>query len=338
MENVIAYLIDWIVGEFRFVRHPVVVIGDAVGWFERWFYRDSVWRGAWLALVVVGGVLLAALGLTWGVDAVLPQADYPLLHAILIGTIASTTLASKMLYDSVHNVIAHPETIRYLVSRDTDALTPSQIHKAAIETYAENLSDGVVAPLFYLVLFGLPGAFVYKAINTLDSMVGYRNARYERFGKVSARLDDIANYIPARITAVLIVVAGAMAGSREQGAGSREEGAGSKEQVGGGGKSGMHLLRRRGRLLRYLFSLLSLIVRQASRHPSPNAGYPIAAMGWTVCVRLGGPTRYGGVLKPKGWLGIGSRTVTVDDVRRALALQGCLDMLIVTILAIGAWW
>jgi adenosylcobinamide-phosphate synthase len=266
-----------------------------------------------LALVVVGGVLLAALGLTWGVDAVLPQADYPLLHAILIGTIASTTLASRMLYDSVHNVIAHPETIRYLVSRDTETLTPSQINKAAIETYAENLSDGVIAPLFYLVLFGLPGAFVYKAINTLDSMVGYRNARYERFGKASARLDDIANYLPARITALLIVAAGAMTRSRQQTARSRGLGV-------------------------QLFSLLSRIVRQASRHPSPNAGYPIAAMGWVLCVRLGGPTRYDGVLKPKGWLGIGPRTVTIDDLRRALALQGRLDMLIVTILVAGAWW
>ena len=102
------------------------------------------------------------------------------------------------------------ETKRYkismLVSRDTSTLTNSDVNKAAIETYAENLSDGVIAPLFYLLCFGIVGAFVYKAINTLDSMVGYRNERYEKFGKFSARLDDVVNYIPARITALIIAL------------------------------------------------------------------------------------------------------------------------------------
>ena len=93
-----------------------------------------------------------------------------------------------------------------LVSRDTTTLSNSDVNKAAIETYAENLSDGVIAPLFYLLCFGLVGAFVYKAINTLDSMVGYRNTRYEKFGKFSARVDDVANYIPSRITALIIAL------------------------------------------------------------------------------------------------------------------------------------
>jgi adenosylcobinamide-phosphate synthase len=92
------------------------------------------------------------------------------------------------------------------VSRDTENLSPSEINKAAIETYAENLSDGVIAPLFYLLIGGLVGLFVYKAVNTLDSMVGYRTEKYERFGKISARLDDVLNYIPSRITAVIIVI------------------------------------------------------------------------------------------------------------------------------------
>jgi adenosylcobinamide-phosphate synthase len=295
----VAYLIDWVVGEFGFVRHPVVVMGDAIGWFERRFYRDSVWRGAWLVLVVISGVWLAALGLAWGVDAVLSRADRPLLYVLFIGTIASTTLASKMLYDSVHNVIAHPETIRYLVSRDTDVLTPSEIHKAAIETYAENLSDGVIAPLFYLVLFGLPGAFVYKAINTLDSMVGYRNARYERFGKVSARLDDIANYIPARITAVLITLLMPATPLRTP---------------------------------------LPKIIHQAKGHASPNAGYPISAMGYALGIRLGGETSYFGTVKPKPWFGEGREELVADDIRRALSLQHRLDGLIMVLLAGGAMW
>jgi len=93
-----------------------------------------------------------------------------------------------------------------LVSRDVDNMDESEIYKSAIETYAENLSDGVVAPMFYLLFFGLTGIIIYKTINTMDSMVGYRDKRYEKFGKVAARLDDIANYIPARLTAVLIMV------------------------------------------------------------------------------------------------------------------------------------
>ena len=311
MEEVLAYLVDRMVGEFGFVRHPVVMMGDGIGWFERRLYRDSVWWGVWLVLTVVGGVWLVAWGIEWGVGVWVPKSSHPILHTLVVAIIASTTIASRMLYDSVRGVIAHPETIRYLVSRDTETLTSSQINKAAIETYAENLSDGVIAPLFYLVLFGLPGAFVYKAINTLDSMVGYRNARYERFGKVSARLDDIANYLPARITALLIVVVGAQSRKTTH----RSVCPPSLSCV-----------------------LCSLIARQAARHPSPNAGYPIAAMGWTVCVRLGGPTRYDGVLKPKGWLGIGPRTIEAKELRRALALQGRLDMLIVSILLVGVWW
>jgi adenosylcobinamide-phosphate synthase len=127
-------------------------------------------------------------------------------NPFILGVIASMGIASKMLYESVKDIMIHPENIRFLVSRDTEDLTPSDINKAAIETYAENLSDGVIAPLFYLFFFGIVGLFVYKGINTLDSMVGYKNARYEKFGKFSARLDDVANFIPARITAVLIAL------------------------------------------------------------------------------------------------------------------------------------
>jgi len=128
------------------------------------------------------------------------------LQMLLLSVISSTTISAKMLYDSVKDVMVHPQNIRYLVSRDTKALSSSDINKAAIETYGENLSDGVIAPLFYLVLFGVEGAFLYKAINTLDSMVGYRNERYEHFGKFSALLDDVVNYVPSRITALLIAL------------------------------------------------------------------------------------------------------------------------------------
>ncbi|MFA5215143.1 adenosylcobinamide-phosphate synthase CbiB [Sulfuricurvum sp.] len=189
----IAYLTDRIFGEFTFIRHPVVLMGDFITTFEKRFYHDSILRGFWL----VFWLLAAVLALVYPISMI----ENPW----ILGIIASTGIAGKMLYESVRNVLNEPQSIRYLVSRDTENLSENDIRKAAIETYAENLSDGVIAPLFYLLAFGLVGLFLYKAVNTLDSMVGYRNEKYEKFGKVSARLDDIANYIPSRITAVLIL-------------------------------------------------------------------------------------------------------------------------------------
>jgi len=194
--------VDKIFGEFSLIRHPVVVMGDYIKWFEKRFYKDDVLRGGILTFTLIFFTsivvyLFIKLLSGWG---------QPDLQVIVLGIIGSTTIASHMLYESVKDIIKNPHHIKYLVSRDTQALTPSDINKAGIETYAENLSDGVIAPLFYMMLFGLEGAFVYKAINTLDSMVGYRNERYEKFGKLSAVLDDVANYIPARITAVLISI------------------------------------------------------------------------------------------------------------------------------------
>lgn len=190
----IAYLTDRIFGEFRFIRHPVVLMGNFITAFEKRFYRASILCGFWLAF----WLLACVFALVYPISLI----DNPW----LLGIIASTGIAGKMLYESVNNVLSDPSSIRYLVSRDTENLSESEINKAAIETYAENLSDGVIAPLFYLLVFGLAGLFLYKAVNTLDSMVGYRNEKYEKFGKVSARLDDLLNYIPSRITAILILV------------------------------------------------------------------------------------------------------------------------------------
>lgn len=190
----IAYVTDRLFGEFKFIRHPVVFMGDFITAFQKRFYRDSIMSGFWL----VFWLLACVLAIVYPISLIK--------NPWIVGVIASTGIAGKMLYESVRNILTEPQSIRYLVSRDTENLSDSDIRKAAIETYAENLSDGVIAPLFYLLVFGLVGLFVYKAINTLDSMVGYRNERYEKFGKVSARLDDIANYLPSRITAVIILI------------------------------------------------------------------------------------------------------------------------------------
>ena len=191
----IAYLIDRVFGEFKFLKHPVVFMGDFILFFEKHFYKDSVTRGAILTVSLLFIVFIITFTLDYFID-----------NIFILAFLASFGIASKMLYESVKDIIQNPQNIKYLVSRDTQNLSQSDINKAAIETYSENLSDGVIAPLFYLLFFGIVGLFIYKAINTLDSMVGYRNPRYEHFGKVSAKLDDIVNYIPARLTAILISI------------------------------------------------------------------------------------------------------------------------------------
>jgi len=193
-----AFIIDRLFGEFQYIKHPVVLMGEWIEFVEKRFYRDSILAG----LYPLVSLLLISFIISYTTQEIL--LGFGVAGFIILSIIASTTIASKMLYDSVLEVLKDKRYIRFLVSRDTENLSNSEIYKASIETYAENLSDGVVAPLFYLLLFGLPGAICYKAINTLDSMIGYRDSRYERYGKLSAKLDDIANYIPARVTMLMI--------------------------------------------------------------------------------------------------------------------------------------
>jgi len=197
-------MIDHLFGEFRLIRHPVIMMGDIILWFEKHFYRNSVLRGFCLLLFMLMITALTAYGIDY-LLTLLPKALYIMATAI----IASMFLAHHMLYRAVLELTTAKkpqDNLAMLVSRDTADLSDSDISKAGIETYAENLSDGVVAPLFYLLTFGLIGIMLYKVINTLDSMVGYRTSKYEKFGKASALLDDLVNFIPARLTAMMIML------------------------------------------------------------------------------------------------------------------------------------
>ena len=200
---IFAYFIDKRFGELP-VKHPVILIGKMITFFEDRFYKDTVLRGILLVIFILS--IVSIISIT--IHLLLNYLDTFLTIAIS-SIIASMFIAHRMLYDSVKAILTaedKKQAISMLVSRDTKDMSESDIYKAAIETYAENLSDGVIAPIFYLILFGLPGIIIYKAINTMDSMVGYRNKRYENYGKAAAILDDIVNYIPSRITAVLIML------------------------------------------------------------------------------------------------------------------------------------
>ncbi len=199
-----AYFIDRLFGEFNFIKHPVIIMGELISFFQDRYYKDSIFRGLLLVIFVIAIVSFISIAI-W---LYLGEMNHTL-NIVISSFIASMFLSHRMLYDSVKNILVSQnkkESISMLVSRDTEPMSESDIYKASIETYAENLSDGVIAPLFYLILFNLPGIIIYKAINTMDSMVGYRDEKYENYGKVAAHLDDIANYIPSRITAVLIMI------------------------------------------------------------------------------------------------------------------------------------
>ncbi|MFI3190388.1 cobalamin biosynthesis protein CobD [Crenothrix sp. D3] len=199
----LAYSIDLLFGELP-CKHPVIFMGDFISAFERRFYHNNLASGAALVFSLLVITALISIGLVMLIN-LLPS----VLSILVLAICASTGLAMNMLHSSVASILTAEQpklALSYLVSRDTETMSDEDIYKAALETWAENLSDGVIAPLFYLALFGLPAVAIYKAINTMDSMIGYKTQRYFYFGKTAALLDDVANYIPARLTALLIVL------------------------------------------------------------------------------------------------------------------------------------
>lgn len=215
---VLAWVMDLLVGDPAILPHPVVFMGRWIAWGEhRWNKgKHRRLKGAVFALVSILGTGL----LTWCAFHFLSA--MPLLCGVLSAVLLFFCLAGHTLRSEVRMVFEALERglddgrrqVARIVGRDTAELSAQEVRTAALETLAENLSDGVIAPLFWFLLLGVPGALAYKMINTLDSMIGYRNERYGAFGCWAARIDDVANYIPARLTALLILVAGGFRGSR----------------------------------------------------------------------------------------------------------------------------
>ncbi len=285
----LAVLLDILIGDPRWMPHPVQLIGLQIVFLERLLRRHFVsplserLAGVVLAITVIGTAFFIAYMLHELLLWVYRDSLNLVVHVsviVIIVFLTSTTIAAKGLLDaciSVINSVQRGEIaearshLSMIVGRDTANLSPDEILKAVIETLSENLSDGVVAPIFYYLIGGFPLAMTYKAVNTLDSMVGYRNDRYRYFGWASARIDDIANYIPARLTALFIALAAALASAK---------------------------------VSKFTASLITLL-RDGRKHLSPNSGFPEAAMAGAVSVRLGGPSYYGGILVKKPYIGSG---------------------------------
>lgn len=311
-----AFILDLILGDPRWFPHPVVFMGRLISFLEnvfRSFIKSKVWElltGGILAIVVPVSAFLVTYWLI-GVAGSFSQAA-GWLAAVFLGY---TTIAARSLYAEPQKVAkllltgdlpGARKELSCLVGRDTRELDAKGIVRALVETVAENTSDGVIAPLFYLAIGGPPLAMAYKAINTLDSMVGYKNEKYLYFGRASARLDDIANYIPARLSALLIIVAAFTL---------------RKDWIGA----------------------CKITVRDGRNHPSPNSGYPEAAVAGALGRRLGGLSYYGGLPSNKPVIGDERGEFEVVDVKNVgkLMITASVFMVVlsVSVLAIlGRRW
>jgi adenosylcobinamide-phosphate synthase len=288
---------------YRTIRHPVVWIGALIASLDRRLNPDPAGkahrvrvRGA-VALLLI----LLAVGVpSWAVQTwVLSTLPRPAAIAVL-AALACPLLAQRSLFQHVRQVEAGLRqsldegraAVAHIVGRNPQSLDHAAVARAAIESLAENFSDGVVAPAFWGTLLGLPGIALYKAINTADSMIGHRTPRHAAFGWAAARLDDLVNLPASRLAALLIVLAAVLPG--------------------GDGRAALRAVRR-----------------DAGRHRSPNAGWPEAAMAGALGLRLAGPRVYGEVRVEDAWMGDGRAEATADDIARALRIyrRACLAAL-----------
>jgi len=288
-----ALVVDRVLGDpqwlWRMLPHPVAIVGRIVAWLEARL-NDS---GHSFGRRRSGGILSTLLLMAGA--AILGAILHRLVWAVPFGVVVEVLLvaillAQKSLVDHVaavaqalasDGVSGGRRTVALIVGRDVSALDEPGVARAAIESAAENFSDGVVAPAFWYALLGLPGLLLYKAVNTADSMIGHRSERYEAFGWAAARIDDLLNLVPARLSAILIAIAA-------------------------------WATRRDGRA-----ALLAL--RDAPQHKSPNAGWPEAALAGTLGLALGGPRRYGETAVDGAWLNAdGRREASAADIVAAI--------------------
>jgi len=296
-----AVVLDLVLGDPRVLPHPVVAIGRLISFLESPLRR--MFSNTRLAGVVL---LLTTVGVTYAVASLLIMAAYAIAPdaGLLVGLyIAWVSLAARSLHVESGKVAKALEcadlagarlALSYIVGRETAQLEEPEIVRGAVETVAENTGDGVIAPLFYLMLGGPPLAIAYKAVNTLDSMVGYKNERYLHFGWASARFDDLANYLPSRLTGLLMVLAAPLCALS--------------------GKGAWQILRR-----------------DCRNHASPNSGFPEAAAAGALGVELGGANRYFGKLVEKPTIGDPTVPLSLAAYGGVVRLMYCSEALLVIV-------
>jgi adenosylcobinamide-phosphate synthase len=292
----------------RRIGHPAAWMGQLIDRLDAQFNRDEAGSASRKATGVAAIVILVCI-----VGAVSHFIERGLLllpfGAVGVAILASSLIAQRSLFEHVEHVAsaleaggleAGREAVAHIVGRDTANLDEAGVARAAIESLAENFSDAVVAPALYMLIGGLPGAAIYKAINTADSMVGHRTPRHEAFGWASARLDDLVNLPASRLSAFLIFAAARFTSSAAAG------------------------------------SAFGAMLRDAPRHRSPNAGYPEAAMAGALGLALAGPRHYDSKLVDDVWMGEGRYAANAADIRAALALYTRADNVLIGTVALVA--
>lgn len=307
IELIFAVIIDLIIGDPDFVPHPVVIIGAYISVLEKKLYRlfkgdkGKLIAGGLLAIIVILTVYFTS-SLLLGVFFKLN----PILGLIINIWILSTTIAIRGLAKAGLKVYKHLsnddfEQARFslsrIVGRDTEDMSENEIARAVIETIAENTSDGIIAPIFFYIIGGIPLALTYKAINTLDSMLGYKNERYLYFGRISARIDDLVNFIPARVTGIGFCTVAVFLGYN--------------------GIKGWKTM-----------------WRDAGGHPSWNAGFPEGAMAGSLEIKLGGLNYYQGCPSFRVYMGEGKPEPTRVDIINAVKLMIGNSVLITVVTAL----
>jgi adenosylcobinamide-phosphate synthase len=292
---VAALAFDALIGDpdrlWRRLPHPVALIGSFIALLDRTLNLDTRSPGQRKLAGVGVVILLLAISALSGflIEMALRQIAF---GNVLVGLMASTLIAQRGLYQHVARVrtafdgglVEARRAVSMIVGRDPDQLDEAGVSRAAIESCAENFSDGVVAPVFWLALLGLPGLIAYKAINTADSMIGHLSPRYASFGWAAARLDDLVNLIPARLSGLLVAVVAPVASGT-------------------------------------IATALGVMWRDATKHRSPNAGWPESAMAGALGLALAGPRRYGERIVDDAFLNAEARKdATPSDIGRALDL------------------
>lgn len=307
-----ALLIDAVTGDppwiYRRAPHPVAVLGKLVELAERVLYAPSPrWRCVLGGAVSVAAVVGASVAAAWSIDRFLVERWT---HGwALEAMIASTLIAFRGLHDHAgavargleQSLAAGRDAVSRIVGRDPVSLDEAGVARGAVESIAENFSDGVVAPVFWYAIAGLPGLFAYKAVNTLDSMIAHRTERYRHFGTAAARLDDLANYLPARLAGLYFVAAAWLLP----------------------GANG-------GRAWR-------VMLRDARKHRSPNAGWQEAAVAGALDFTIAGPRRYPHETVDDAWMGDGRARLGPGDIRSCLHLYITAGTLVALTLAL-LWW
>ncbi len=303
----VAWLLDRWLGDPPHWPHPVRWIGALITLTQRAVRRVC---HSDTALRVGGGVMwLVVVGATWGVAygvLTLAESIHPWLGWCVEVWMIYTLLAARCLADAareVEHALRHGsldesrEKLSWIVGRDTSQLQPPQITRAVVETVAENTVDGVIAPLFFLLLGGAPLAMAYKAVNTLDSMVGYKDEKYRDIGMVTARMDDVANFLPARLSWLLLSIAAWLCRLNP------------------------------ARAFRIGW-------RDRRNHSSPNCAWPEATVAGALGVRLGGPNDYFGQRVEKPWIGDETRAISVDDISQTIRLMWVASTLALAVFAL----